>query len=175
MTATTRPGYIAGTWVLDPTHSEITFSVKHLAISKVRGRFEKFDLTIVTATRPEDSTITATIDVASVNTGQKARDDHLRTSDFFLVEKYPTITFASHGIAFIGDEGFTVDGDLTMRGVTLPVRLSGELGGVVTDEYGRTKAGATATTVLNRNDFGVSWNAALEAGGFTLGDDVNVN
>jgi polyisoprenoid-binding protein YceI len=175
MTAMTRPDYIVGTWVSDHAHCEISFTVKHLAISKVRGKFETFEVTVVTAAKPEDSTISATIDVASVNTGQEVRDNHLRTSDFFLVEQHPTMKFVSTAISFVGADGFTLNGDLTIRGVTLPVVLTGELGGIVIDGYGQTKAGATATTTLNRHDFGVSWNAALEAGGFTLGDDVTIN
>ena len=170
----THPDYIVGSWKLDPTHSELSFSVKHLKISKVRGIFETFDVTIVTAENPADSTIEATIDVASVNTKQKDRDAHLRASDFFLAEEHPTITFSSTSFDAHGDE-FTVVGDLTLRGVTLPVTLKGEFGGVATDGYGQTKAGATATTTINRQDFGVSWNAALEAGGFTLGDDVTIS
>lgn len=175
MATAPRTDHIVGTWVLDPTHSEIAFTVKHLAISKVRGKFEKFDVTIVTAADPALSTVSATIDVASVNTGQEARDNHLRTSDFFLVDEHPTITFQSTGITLSSGDDFTLEGNLTMRGVTLPVRLAGELGGVVVDGYGQTKAGATAAATLNRHDFGVSWNAALEAGGFTLGDDVTIN
>lgn len=168
-----HPDYAVGTWKLDPTHSEISFTVKHLKISKVRGTFKNFDVTIVTAENPQDSTIEATIEVASVDTNQKDRDAHLRTSDFFLAEEHPTMTFVS--TAFDGDENeFTVTGDLTLRGVTKSVVLTGEFGGVVTDAYGQTKAGATATTKINRQDFGVSWNAALEAGGLTLGDDVTI-
>ncbi len=168
-----HPDYIVGTWKLDPTHSEVSFTVKHLMISKVRGTFETFDVTIVTAEDPRDSTIEATIDVASVNTGVEARDQHLRTSDFFLVEEHPTMTFTATG--FGGDaDRFTVTGDLTMRGVTKQVELTGEFGGVITDGYGQTRAGATATTKINRHDFGVSWNNALEAGGMTLGDDVTI-
>ncbi len=175
MTVTeTHPAYIAGTWKLDLAHSDISFSVRHLAISKVRGTFEKFDVTIVTAEDPAESTIEATVDVASVNTNQSDRDNHLRTSDFFLVDEYPTMTFRSTKITYSGDD-FTVEGDLTLRGVTKPVVLEGELGGVVTDGYGQTKAGATASTKINRHDFGVSWNAALEAGGFTLGDEVSIS
>lgn len=169
----TRPDYRVGTWKLDPNHSEISFTVKHLKISKVRGTFETFDVTVVTAEDPKDSTIEATIDVASVNTNQKDRDAHLRTSDFFLADEHPTITFTSTGIDTDGND-FTIKGNLTMRGVTLPVTLKGEFGGIVTDDYGQTKAGATASTTINRHDFGVSWNAALEAGGFTLGDDVKI-
>ena len=173
-TTSIHPQYVVGTWRLDPAHSEVAFTVKHLAISKVRGRFENFDVTIVTAENPAESTIEATIDVGSVNTGQEARDNHLRTSDFFLVEEHPHMTFTSTGIDIHGDD-FTVTGDLKLRGVTQSVTLKGELGGVITDDYGRVKAGATASTKINRQDFGVSWNAALEAGGFTLGDDVTIN
>ena len=168
-----HPDYAVGTWKLDAAHSEISFMVKHLKISKVRGTFEKFDVTIVTAENPLDSTIEATIDVASVNTNQKDRDAHLRTSDFFLVDEFPTMTFTS--TSFEGDpEDFRVTGDLTLRGVTKQVVLTGEFGGVMTDDYGRTKAGASATTTINRHDFGVNWNAALEAGGLTLGEDVTI-
>ena len=170
----THPDYQVGTWTLDPAHSEVSFTVKHMKISKVRGKFEKFETTIVTAEDPKDSTIEAVIDVASVNTGQEARDNHLRTSDFFLVEEHPQLIFRSSSIDVDGDD-FTVDGNLTLRGVTQPVTLKGEFGGTVTDGYGRVKAGATASTKINRHDFGVSWNAALEAGGFTLGDDVTIN
>lgn len=175
-TLSTHPSFVAGTWKLDPTHSTIAFTVKHLAISKVRGTFEKFELTIVTA--PEDadgiSSIDAVIDVASVNTHQAQRDGHLRTSDFFLVEEFPTATFHSTGGTWEGD-AFTIVGDLTLRGVTKQIELTGELGGVTTDNQGNTRAGASATTTINRQDFGVSWNAALEAGGLTLGDDVKID
>jgi len=164
----------AGTWTLDPTHSDITFSVRHLAISKVRGSFEKFDVTVVTAENPLDSTVKATIDVASVNTNQADRDGHLRTSDFFAIDEFPTMEFVSTGIRTEGDIVY-IDGDLTLRGVTKPVTLEGELGGFTTDGYGQTKAGASASTKINRLDFGVNWNAALEAGGLTLGNDVTIN
>lgn len=170
----THPGYVAGTWKLDPTHSEISFSVKHLKISKVRGSFKTFDATIVTAENPADSTIEATVEIASVDTNQKDRDAHLRTSDFFLADKFPTMTFASKSVEVSGDE-FAITGDLTLRGVTKSEVLKGEFGGIVIDGYGQTKAGATASTTINRHDYGVSWNAALEAGGLTLGDDVTIN
>ncbi|MBC7591280.1 MAG: YceI family protein [Salinibacterium sp.] len=170
----THSDYRAGTWKLDPTHSEISFSVKHLKISKVRGSFKRFDVTIVTAENPADSTVEATIEVASVDTNQKDRDAHLRTSDFFLADEFPNITFTSTSIETSGDE-FTITGDLTLRGVTRSEVLKGEFGGIVIDGNGQTKAGTTASTVINRHDYGVSWNAALEAGGLTLGDDVTIN
>ena len=174
-TLSTHPNFVAGTWKLDPTHSTIAFTVKHLAISKVRGTFDTFDVTIVTGQDDADGihSIDATIDVASVNTKQAQRDGHLRTSDFFQVDEFPTATFHSTGGTWDGDE-FTIVGDLTLRGVTKQIELTGELGGVSTDANG-TKAGASATTTINRQDFGVSWNAALEAGGLTLGDDVKID
>jgi polyisoprenoid-binding protein YceI len=168
----THPQFVTGTWKLDPTHSTITFTVKHLAISKVRGSFESFDVTIVTG--EDGHQVDAVIDVASVNTNQAQRDAHLRTSDFFLVDEHPTATFHATDGTWDGDR-FTLVGDLTLRGITKQIELSGELGGVTTDAYGGTRAGASATTTINRHDFGVSWNAALEAGGLTLGDDVKID
>lgn len=172
-TLAAHPQYRTGTWKLDPTHSTIGFTVTHLAISKVRGTFHSFDVTITTADDPRDSRVEASIDIASVNTGQAQRDAHLQSSDFFLVSEHPTATFVSTALEVDGDD-FTLTGDLTLRGVTKPVVLTGELGGVMTDGYGQTKAGASATTKINRHDFGVSWNAALEAGGLTLGEEVSV-
>ena len=172
--AATTPGYVAGTWTLDPTHSDVTFSVRHLAISKVRGSFEKFDVTVVTAENPLDSTITASIDMSSINTNQADRDGHLKTSDFFAIDQFPTMDFASTGIRLEGDVLY-IDGDLTLRGVTKPITLKGEFGGIMTDGYGQVKAGASASTKIDRTEFGVNWNAALEAGGFTLGNEVSIN
>ena len=173
-TIATKSNYITGTWKLDPAHSRVSFTVKHLMISKVRGSFDSFNVTIVTAENPKNSTIEAVIDVASVNTGQDARDNHLRTGDFFLVEEYPKMTFVSTSLKDDGNDEFTLTGDLTLRGVTRPVTLKGEFGGVMTDDYGMTRAGATASTTINRHDFGVSWNAPIEAGGLTLGDNVKI-
>jgi len=169
-----HPTCVAGTWVLDPTHSEVTFWVKHLAISKVRGSFERFTATIITAEDPTKSTVEASIEVASVNTNQKDRDNHLRTNDFFKADEFPNMTFVSTSVERDGDD-ITVVGDLTLRGVTKSVTLAGEFGGIVVDGSGQSKAGFSASTKINRHDFGVSWNAALEAGGLTLGDDVTIN
>ncbi len=173
-TSSIHPAYRAGTWKLDPTHSELSFSVRHLAISKVKGTFESFDATLITGETLEESSLDATIDIASVNTNQKDRDQHLRTSDFFLTDEHPTATFTSKQFTVDGDD-FTATGDFTLRGVTKQVVLKGEFGGIVTDGYGQTKAGVSAKTKINRHDFGVSWNAALEAGGLTLGEDVTIN
>ncbi len=173
MTATTIAGYTAGTWALDAAHSEITFSVRHLAISKVKGTFEKFDVNLVTSENPADTTLTASIDVASVNTRQKDRDNHLRTSDFFAIDEHPTIDFTSTSISLSGDD-LVIVGDLTLRGVTKTVTFTGEFGGITTNGYGQTVAGGEVSTKINRQDFGVHWNAAVEAGGLTLGDDVTI-
>ena len=129
-----HPDYRVGTWTLDPAHSELSFTVKHLMISKVRGTFDTFDVTVVTAEDPSHSSVTATIDVASVNTGVEARDNHLRASDFFLVAEHPTMTFTSTTFDGNMESGaFTLTGDLTLRGVTRAVTLTGEFGGVITD------------------------------------------
>ena len=173
-TAETIPGYVAGTWKLDSMHSEITFSVRHLAISKVRGSFGTFDVTVVTGENPLDTTVAVSVDVASISTGQKDRDAHLRTSDFFAVAEHPTIDFVSTDITVNGDE-WVIDGHLTMRGVTKPVTFTGEFGGITVNGYGVTVAGASFATKINRQDFGVSWNAAVEAGGLTLGDQITIN
>jgi polyisoprenoid-binding protein YceI len=175
ITAEHVAGYQAGTWKLDPTHSDIAFSVRHLAISKVKGKFETFDVTVTAPENPSEATIEATIDVASVNTNQAQRDEHLRTSDFFAIAEHPQMVFKSTSFAPEPDGTFVVVGDLTLRGVTKSVSLKGDFGGITTDGYGQTKAGVEATTKINRHDYGVSWNAALEAGGVTLGDDVTIN
>jgi polyisoprenoid-binding protein YceI len=163
----------AGTWKLDPAHSELTFSVRHLAISKVRGSFEKFDVTIVTAEDPTKSTVEATVDVASVTTNNEQRDGHLQSGDFFLTEEYPTMTFTSTSVAATGAD-FTIVGDLTLRGVTKTITLTGEFGGVATDGSGQTKAGASASTKINRKEFGVEWNSPVD-GGLMLGDEISIN
>ncbi|WP_201518043.1 YceI family protein [Gulosibacter hominis] len=166
-------GLTAGTYTIDPTHTEISFSVRHLAISKVRGHFQTFAGTVEIAEQIEDSTASATIDVASINTNQAQRDEHLRTSDFFNVEEFPEMTFKSTGVAVDGGD-LTINGDLTLRGVTKPVTLEAEFGGATVDGYGNTKVGFEATTKINRQDFGVTWNAATEAGGLTLGDVITI-
>ncbi|KQV07287.1 YceI family protein [Leifsonia sp. Root112D2] len=167
------PGYKAGTWTIDTVHSEVGFSIRHLMVSKVKGRFENFEATFVTAENPLESTVTAKAEVASVSTKDANRDAHLRTGDFFEAEKYPTIDFVSTGVRQNGGD-FLVDGDLTIKGVTKPVTFDFEFGGFAQDPYGNYKAGATATTVINREDFGLMYNATLETGGVLLGEKVTI-
>jgi polyisoprenoid-binding protein YceI len=173
-TSVTIPGYIAGTWNLDPTHTEIGFVARHMMVSKVRGKFEKYTGSITTAANPLDSSAQAEIDLSSITTGNDQRDGHLRSSDFFDVETHPKMTFRSTGIRPDGEE-FLVDGELTIRGITKPITLEVELGGFGPDPYGGTRAGFTATAVINRSDFGVSWNAAIEGGGVVVSDKITIH
>ncbi|MWB98417.1 YceI family protein [Agromyces seonyuensis] len=167
------PGYKVGTWVVDPSHSEVGFQIRHLMISKVKGKFERFDATFTTAENPLESTVTASAEVASIDTNDANRDGHLRTGDFFDAENTPTIDFVSTGVR-VEKGDFKVDGDLTIRGITKPVTFDFEFGGFGPDAYGNYKAGFEAKTVVKREDFGLTWNAALETGGFLLGDDVTI-
>ncbi|SDZ12801.1 YceI family protein [Herbiconiux ginsengi] len=167
------PGYKVGSWTIDPAHSEVSFSVRHMLISKVRGKFEKFDATFVTAPNPLETSVTATAEVASVNTNDENRDGHLRTNDFFDAPTYPQLSFVSTGVRQQGDD-FKIDGDLTIKGVTKPVTFDFEFGGFGTDPYGNYKAGFSAKAEIDRNEFGVNWNAALETGGVLVGDKVTI-
>jgi polyisoprenoid-binding protein YceI len=157
------PGYVAGTWDFDPVHSHIGFIARHLMVSKVRGRFTKFDVQVVTAPNPAESTATASIDTASVDTGNETRDDDMRSERFLDTATYPLMTFTSTGVRPDGDK-FKVTGDLTIRGVTKPVTLDVEVNGFGPDPYGGTRAGFTASTEINRNDFGVDFNAPIPGG-----------
>ena len=170
---TTIPGYRAGTWVIDPTHSEVGFSVRHLMISKVKGKFERFTATFTTGENPLDSKVEATAEVASINTNEPNRDGHLRTGDFFEAEKYPSIHFVSTAVRANGDD-FLVDGELTIKGTTKPVTFEVEFGGFGTDPYGNYKAGLTAKATIDRTDFGLTYNAALETGGVLIGEKVTI-
>ena len=173
ITTTNIPGYKAGTWTIDPTHSEVGFSIRHIMISKVKGTFDSFDATFVTGENPLDSTVTASASVASINTNEANRDGHLRTGDFFDAETYPTIDFVSTGVREVKGD-FLVDGNITIKGVTKPVTFDFDFGGFAVDPYGNYKAGATARTEVTRADFGLEYNAALETGGFLLGDKVSI-
>ena len=159
-TAVEIPGYVAGTWTIDPVHSEVSFVVRHMMVSKVRGRFDTFEGTIVTAPDPLQSSVTATVELSSVNTGEPNRDNHIRSADFFEVESHPHLTFRSTGVRPDGDN-FLLDGDLTIRGTTKPVTLKLEVNGFGPDPFGGTRAGFSASGEINRHDFGVSYNGPI--------------
>ena len=170
------PGYVAGTWVIDPVHSEVSFTVRHMMVSKVRGRFDKFEGTIVTAEDPLASTVTASVDLDSINTGQEQRDAHVRSADFFEVEKYPAMTFASTALK-AAEEGFILEGDLTLKGVTKTVAFNLEVNGVGPDAYGGTRIGFSAETQIHRSDFGVNFNGPIPGvpGGVAVSENVTIN
>src|SRR5450631_117770 len=177
MTASTDagaiPGYVAGTWEIDPVHSEVGFSVRHMMVSKVRGRFTTFSGQLVTGDSPLDSSVTAEIDLASINTGSEQRDGHIRSADFFDVETYPTMTYRSTGVRQHGGD-YVLDGDLTLKGVTKNVPLTLELNGFGPDPFGGTRAGFTATGEINRRDFNVSFSAPMETGGVVVSDKIGI-
>ncbi|HTZ43264.1 MAG TPA: YceI family protein [Jatrophihabitans sp.] len=172
-TTTTIPGYVAGTWQIDPTHSDVSFSVRHMMVSKVKGRFGSFSGSIVTAADPLASTVTAEIDASSIDTNQEQRDAHIKSADFFEVEKYPAITFASTAVEAAGDD-YLVRGDLTIKGTTKNVPLKLELNGFGPDAYGGTRAGFTATTEISRKEFGVDIDMPMDGGGVVVGDKITI-
>ena len=170
------PGYVTGTWTIDPVHSEVSFVVRHMMVSKVRGRFDKFEGTITTAADPLQSAVTATVDLGSVNTGNETRDNHIRSEDFFHTEKHPVMTFRSTGVRSDG-ENYLLDGDLTLRDITRPVTFRLELNGFGPDPFGGTRAGFSATTEINRNEWNVSYNGPIPgaSNGMVLSDKVTIN
>jgi polyisoprenoid-binding protein YceI len=170
------PGYVAGTWVIDPVHSEVSFVVRHMMVSKVRGRFDKFEGTFVTAEDPLQSTVTASVDLTSINTGQEQRDAHIRSADFFEVEKYPTMDFTSTGVRSV-EGALLLEGDLTIKGTTKPVTFELEISGFGPDAYGGTRSGFSAQTTINRFDYGVSFNGPIPGvpGGVAVSENVTIN
>jgi polyisoprenoid-binding protein YceI len=172
-TETSIPGYEAGTWNIDPVHSEVGFSVRHMMVSKVRGRFTTFSGQLVTADDPLKSSVTAEIDLSSINTGNEQRDAHIRSADFFEVETYPTMTYKSAGVR-VEDGEYVLDGDLTLKGITKNVPLRLELNGFSPDPYGNLRAGFTASGEIDRRDFNVTFNAPMANGGVVVADKITL-
>ncbi len=166
---------MATLYVMDPTHSTASFSIKHMMISKVHGGFEKLSGKLhFDSVNLENSSVLAEIETASINTRDTQRDTHLKSADFFDVENFPVISFQSTRFEKKGDD-FTITGKLSIHGVTKEVTLSVEgLNSELKDPWGNTKIGASGLTKINRKDFGLNWNAALEAGGILVGEDVNI-
>lgn len=163
----------AGTYAIDASHSEVGFTIRHAGIAKVRGVFNDVEGQIVVGDDVATSSATATISASSVDTGNDQRDNHLRSSDFFSIDLNPEWAFSSTGVTFSGDEG-TLTGDLTINGITRPVTLDVEYNGAAKDAYGSDRIGFSAETELTRSDYGITWNAPLEAGGLLLSDKVKV-
>jgi polyisoprenoid-binding protein YceI len=165
----------AATYKIDPTHSAVTFTVQHMGISKVHGRFDKFSGTVDYVPGDMKNWKTeAVIEVASINTNVEARDKHLRGEDFFDTEKFPVMTFTSTKVGKVKGMKGKLYGNLTLHGVTKPVVLSVEGGGPATDPWGNERVAATAKTTINRKDFGLAWNKVLEAGGLLVGEKVDI-
>ncbi|HVS98404.1 MAG TPA: YceI family protein [Puia sp.] len=161
-------------WILDPSHSEVEFKVKHMMISNVSGEFKRFNASV--ETEGEDfmtAKVNFTADIDSIDTGAEQRDAHLKSPDFFDAAKFPQLKFVTTKYENVDNDGsYEVFGDLTIRGVTKPVRFDAEFGGVIKDPWGNTRAGVTVSGKINRKDFGLAWHAVTEAGGLIVSDDV---
>jgi polyisoprenoid-binding protein YceI len=176
MTTETAQTYAAltGTWTIDPAHSRVGFVARHAMVTKVRGQFREVEGQItIDAANHKSSSAVVTIQVASIDTGQAQRDEHLKSGDFFEVEKYPVINFRSTDVEVQGEE-IVLKGDLTIKGTTAPVTLELEYGGTAKDPFGNTRAGFEGKTTVNRKDWGLSWNAALETGGVLVSEKVTL-
>ena len=176
MTAPASTNTTGTTWTIDPAHSVIGFSVRHMMVSKVNGSFERFSGMI--QYDPDNvaaSSVNVEIEVASITTRSADRDNHLRSADFFDAETYPTITFRSTSVRPGKGDSFTVDGELTMHGVTMPIALETTFNGTGASPFGHKVAGFEATTKISRDDFGLTWNVALETGGVMVSDEIRIS
>ncbi|RAX44861.1 polyisoprenoid-binding protein [Arthrobacter sp. AQ5-06] len=167
-------GLTSGVWTLDMSHSEVGFTVRHAGISKVRGRFTDASAEARVGASLADSSLHATVKTASFDSGDANRDGHVKGADFFDVEEYPEMTFRATSVEGDGED-YTLTGDLTIRGITKPVELEVEFTGVAVDPFGATRAGFSAECDISRKEFGLTWNAALEAGGLLVSDKVKIN
>jgi polyisoprenoid-binding protein YceI len=172
-TTTQIPGYVVGTWDIDASHSTVGFSVRHMMVSKVRGYFREFSGELVTAEDPAQSSVTARIDMDSIDTRQEQRDAHIRSADFFDVGNHTEMVFRSTAVAPHGED-WTVTGDLTIKGITKPVTLKLELNGFGPDAYGGTRAGFSAKTEISRKEYGVDIDMPMDGGGVVVGDKISV-
>jgi polyisoprenoid-binding protein YceI len=164
----------AGTWTIDGSHSSVEFVVRHLMVAKVRGRFSDFGGTITVGETPEASSVEVSISPASIATGDPQRDGHLQSADFFDVEAHPTIGFRSTAVRPVRGDRYEVDGELTVRGVAKPVALDLEYQGTIRDPFGNDKAVFSASTEIDREDWGLTWNQALESGGVLVGKKAKI-
>jgi len=164
-----------GTWTLDPAHTDVTFTARHLMVTKVRGRFPLAAGSVTIAANPLESSVEATVDVARVDSGDAGRDEHLRSPDFFDTEHHPTVSFRSTKVEDVGGGSYRLTGDLTIKDVTKPVTLDLEYLGTISSPWGDQRAGFSATTEVSRKEWGLEWNVALEAGGVVVSDKVRLH
>jgi polyisoprenoid-binding protein YceI len=172
-TAVEIPGYVTGTWTIDPGHSDVAFTVRHMMVSKVRGHFTRIQGELVLASDPLASTVAATIDLSSIDTNNPQRDDDLRSANFLEIQTHPAMTYRSTGIRH-GEDGFDVDGELSLHGVTRQVPLALVVNGFTRDPYGGTRAGFSATAEIDRKDFGITTNIPMDGGGVVIGDRIQI-
>jgi polyisoprenoid-binding protein YceI len=173
-TATTTSA-LTGTWTIDPSHSRLGFVARHAMVTKVRGHFEKFEGAVeVNGDSPVTSSVRVSADIDSITTGDEQRDGHLRSADFFEVDTHPTLDFASTAIEHVGGDEYRVTGDLSIRGVSNPVTLELTYTGTARDPFGNERIGFEGATEINRKDWGLTWNAALETGGILVGDKIKI-
>ena len=170
---TAFPGLTAGTWTVDPTHAEVGFVARHIMVAKVRGRFTEVSGTVEVGETLAETSVRAVASAASVSTNQADRDGHLRSADFFDAASHPTMEYHTTAVRRSGD-GFEVDGDLTIKGVTRPVTLAVEFNGIGSDPWGGKRLGLSARGEINRGDFGISFNVPLEGGGVMVGERVQL-
>lgn len=162
-------------WVIDPYHTEILFKVKHLVISTVTGKFEKFDGSVLTSGNDwNDAEVEFSAEIGSISTGVGDRDAHLRSADFFDAANHPKLIYKSSSFKKTGDDEFVMNGHMTIRGTTLPLEMKVSFGGIMVDPYGNTKAGFELSGKLNRKDYGLHWSAITEAGGMVVADEVKL-
>ena len=175
MSTITRPAELTGTYTIDPSHTSISFVARHAMVTKVRGAFNDFEGTItIDGENPSNSSAEVTIQAKSIDTRNADRDAHLRSNDFFDMDSYPEITFRSTAIEQVSDSEYRVTGDLTIKGTTKPVTIDFEYTGAATDPFGNQRIGFEGKTTVNRKDWGVNWNAALEAGGVLVSEKVDL-
>lgn len=165
---------LSGTWTIDPAHTRLGFVARHAMVTKVRGAFNEFEGSVDAGEGLVDARVDLTIAVASIDTRNSQRDDHLRSNDFLALEEHPTITFVSTSVTPTGPTSLEVTGDLTIKGVTRSVTIPFEFEGAAVDPFGNLRAGFEGSVVINRKDFGVTWNAALETGGVLVSDKVTL-
>ncbi len=161
-------------WVLDPTHTKVQFSARHMVITQVTGQFNKYELNLKASDDFGDADVELIVDINSIDTGNPDRDNHLKSADFFDAEKFPKMMFKGKSVEKVNDTDYKLKGDLTIKDITKPIELDVEFGGKINDPWGKERAGFTVTGKVNRFDYGLQWNALMETGGAVVGKDIKI-